>query len=84
MNELQLSTHAIQMLHERRIAEEWVWRVVKFPDSIELGDDHNLHYMKAILERGGRVLRVVVNEDVKPNRIVTIFFDRRLTREWKQ
>ena len=72
MNELRLSTHAEQMLHERQIPEEWVWC-----------DDNNMHYMKAIPERGGRVLHIVVNEDWEPNRIVTLFFDRRLTREWK-
>ena len=84
MNDLYLSTHAQQMLQERRILEGWVWRTVDFPDSIELGDDDNMHYMKAIPERNGRVLRVVINETTEPNRIVTLFFDRRLTNTTRQ
>jgi hypothetical protein len=40
-----------------------------------------MHYTKAIRERDGRVLRVVVNADVQPNRVVTVFFDRRLGRK---
>lgn len=84
MRRARLSSHADEMLHERQIREEWVWWVLDFPDSLEVGDDDNTHYMKAIPERGGRVLRIVVNENVDPNRIVTVFFDRRLTREWQQ
>ena len=37
-----------------------------------------MHYTKAIRERGGRILRVVVNTDAQPNRVITVFFDRRL------
>jgi len=33
---------------------------------------------KGIKEASGRVLHIVVNSDVHPNRIVTVFFDRRL------
>jgi hypothetical protein len=39
-----------------------------------------MHYTKAIKERNGHVLRVIVNSDVQPNRIVTVFFDRRLQK----
>jgi hypothetical protein len=66
------------MLARRRILEEWVWRVIDTPDKKRRGDDDNLHYTKAIRERDGRVLHVVVNPKVQPNRIVTLFFDRRL------
>ena len=37
-----------------------------------------MHYTKRIRERDGRVLRVIVNADLQPNRVVTVFFDRRL------
>ena len=75
---MQLTSHAIDMLAERNIAEEWLWRAVTAPDGKWLGDDGNTHYTKAIKERAGRVLHVVVNADVQPNRKVTVFFDRRL------
>jgi len=78
MEEVTLSRHAKDMLAERNITEEWLWCTIKAPDEKRRGDDGNMHYMKAIREREGRILRVVVNPDVYPNRIVTVFFDRRL------
>lgn len=50
------------------------------PDETNMGNDGNMHYTKAIQERDGQILHVVVNPTVQPNRIVTLFFDRRLTR----
>ena len=73
--------HAREMLVERNIAEEWVFRSIRDSDYDETGADGNLHYIKAIPEHGGRFLRVVVNPDVSPNRILTVFFDRRLGRK---
>ncbi len=79
--DIEFSAHAKGMLTERKISEEWVWRTVNSPDSRETGADNNTHYTKAIPEHGGRILRVVVNPQVVPNRIVTVFFDRRLKRK---
>jgi hypothetical protein len=45
-----------------------------------MGKDGNMHYTKPIRERDGRVLRVVINPYVDPQRIVTLFFDRRLSK----
>ncbi len=59
----------------------WVWRTLQSPDRTELGADGNAHYIKAIPEHGGRFLRVVVNRRVAPERVVTVFFDRRLRRK---
>lgn len=83
MNEMrdpEPSQHAQEMLQERRIPEEWMWRTIDEPDRLETGADGNTHYMKAIAEHGGRSLRVVVNTHLQPKRIVTVFFDRRLGR----
>jgi hypothetical protein len=66
------------MLSERGIQEEWVWRAIRTPEEgPKPGDDRNMHYMMPIVEDQGRVLHVVVNPEVEPNRIVTAFFDRR-------
>jgi hypothetical protein len=46
-----------------------------------MGDDGNIHYIKAIKERNNRILHIVVNPNFQPNRIVTLFFDRRLMRK---
>jgi len=37
-------------------------------------------FLPAIPEHEGRVLRVVVNAEAHPERVVTAFFDRRLRR----
>jgi len=81
MPDFELSAHTKDMLKERNIAEEWLWRTLNTPDRKRRGADGNMHYTKTIREREGRVLRVVVNADVQPNRIVTVFFDRRLGRK---
>jgi len=72
--------HAKDMLQERRIAEEWVWRTIETPGRKKKAKDGNMHYTKPIREKDGRVLRVVINSDVDPQRIVTVFFDRRLDK----
>jgi hypothetical protein len=78
---IELSTHTKDMLIERQIPEEWVWRTIKSPDRKETGPDKNLHYFKAIEENENRVLRVIVNPHIEPERVVTVFFDRRLRRK---
>jgi len=72
------SKHATKMMEERKIAEDWVWRVLNESENTFTGEDGNLHFTKAIAEKENRILRVVVNPVASPNRIVTVFFDRRL------
>jgi hypothetical protein len=79
---VELSGHAKEMMVERQIPEEWVWRTITNSDKIEIGADGTIHHMKSITEHGARILRVVVNPTVVPERIVTVFFDRRLKRTW--
>ena len=81
MPDIEFSAHAKGMLKERKIFEEWVWRTINTPDrKRRRADDGNMHYSKAIKEREGKVLHVVINQDVQPFRIVTLFFDRRLRK----
>lgn len=80
MHRIELSGHARDMLCERDIPEEWMWRAIETPDRTETGSDSNKHNVKSIPEHGGRFLRVVVNDHVTPVRVVTLFFDRRLGR----
>ena len=80
MPEYLFSIHAKDMLKERDILEEWVLQTVNNPDKKNSGDDGNMHYFKSIPERGNRVLHVIVNETVEPNRIVTLFLDKRARR----
>ena len=80
-NEIVFSKHAKDAAQERKIPEEWILRTIDNPDHVKAGIDGNTHYIKAISEREGRFLRVVINPYVLPKRIVTVFFDRRLKRE---
>lgn len=73
----ELTEHARCILKERNIREEWVWEAVKNPDGKETQTDNNTHYFKRIPENGNRVLHVVVTLDTLPERVVTVFFDRR-------
>ncbi|GIV71885.1 MULTISPECIES: DUF4258 domain-containing protein [Caldilinea] len=82
MIDYELSEHAYDMLRERNIQESWVKLAIEEPEIKEFKDDGTVHYIRAIeraIEQyGGRFLRVVVNPSVRPQRIVTVFFDRRI------
>lgn len=77
MSEYLFTTHAKDMLKEREILEQWVLQAISDPDKKKLGKDGNVHYFRLLPERENRILHVVVNETIKPNRIVTLFLDRR-------
>ena len=79
--QLQYTIHARDMLAERKIPESWVERTVFEPDSSEEGDEGTTHYIRAIPEHEGRILRVVLNTKDDVWTVVTLFFDRRLRRK---
>ena len=78
MAEFVLSEHAKTMKRERGIQDSWITQTLHQPEYIEYRDDGTGHYMRKIDEKEGKYLRVVVNELVRPARIVTMFFDRRV------
>ncbi len=73
-----LSNHAKKVLIEREIPIEWVERALTKPDlrQMERNDQALERRFRRIPEFGGRVLRVVVNVSMQPNRVVSVFFDR--------
>ena len=76
----QFSNHALRTLTERQILAEWVERTLGAPDLI-LPDPNDAtveRCFRRIPEFGGRVLRVAVNRTVEPNRVVSVFFDRKM------
>lgn len=81
MADIVFTTHARAAMAERNIKEEWVWRTIESPGRTEEGEDANIHFLKMIPEFDDRILRVVVNKNIQPNRIVTLFFDRRMRRK---
>lgn len=79
--DFKLSAHTQDMLKEREIPEEWVRRTIDKSDWKNIGEDNNIHYFKSIPEHGERILHVVVNPNASPQRVVTVFFDRRARRQ---
>ncbi len=67
-------------MEERAIPIEWVERTYDTPERIlaDLADSAIERRFRRIPEFGGRVLRVVVNSSVDPNRVVSVFFDRQM------
>ena len=76
----QLSEHARRRIERRHIRPEWLELALQSPDRVEpdTRDAALRHALKAIAEMERRVLRVVYNDSVKPPRVVTAHFDRRL------
>ena len=75
----RLTAHAQDALAKRGIALEWMEQAFLSPERTEPDtlDEALEHRLARIAEFGGRVLRVVVNVDAAPPRIVTAYFDRR-------
>ena len=78
--ELIFTAHARYAMAERSIQEEWVVRLVSGPE-LRVRDPNDTEverFFGSIPERGGRVLRVAVNTQATPWRVVSVFFDRRM------
>jgi hypothetical protein len=76
----ELTKHAQKALDEREIPVEWLERTLSAPELV-LPDPDDVaveRRFRRIPEFGGRVLRVAVNTTVEPNRVVSVFFDRKM------
>lgn len=76
----ELTKHAKKVLAERDIPLEWVERAFSQPE-LRLPDSDYAEVerrFRKIPENGDRVLRVAVNIAVEPNRVVSVFFDRKM------
>jgi Domain of unknown function (DUF4258) len=76
----QLTHHAQRALEEREIPIEWVERTLEAPELIlpDPNDATVQRCFRRIPAFGGRVLRVTVNRTVEPQRVVSVFFDRKM------
>lgn len=75
-----LTQHARDALEKREIQVRWVERAMAAPEAVETDrvDPALEHRLIRIPEAGNRVLRVIVNRQSSPMRVVTVFFDRRV------
>ncbi len=77
----ELTTHAKESLEKRsNIRLEWLERVISSPQLVQADstDAELEHRIGKIEEFEGRVLRVIVNPNVDPTRVITAFFDRNM------
>lgn len=75
----ELTIHARESLIKRpNIRLEWLERVIAHPQRVQADplDSQLEHRLGKIDEFEGRVLRVIVNPNVDPIRVITMFFDR--------
>jgi uncharacterized DUF497 family protein len=68
------------LIEERQIQLEWLERTLAKPGLIEpdAADSALESRFAKIPEFGDRVLRVVVNTQVVPERVVSVYFDRKM------
>ena len=76
----ELTKHAQKALDEREIPVGWLERTLAMPELVLPDPDDAMveRRFRRIPEFGGRVLRVAVNTAVEPNRVVSVFFDRKM------
>lgn len=70
-------------MNKRGISAEWVERAVAAP-LLRMRDPHDEsveRFFVRIPEQGGKVLRVAVNTESDPWRVVSTFFDRAMRGE---
>lgn len=75
-----LTIHAQEMLVKRNIPLAWVERAVVAPELRQpdpIDSSLELRFVK-IPEHGNRVMKVVVNKLASPERVVSVYFDRRM------
>ncbi len=83
MDAFSLTVHAAQMAKERGIKEEWISFVLRDPGVTKPDErDGNLTCVfRRIPEAGNRMLRLVIDSAQNPPRVITLFFDRKASRE---
>jgi hypothetical protein len=74
----ELTQHARDALQERNIPVEWMERAIAKPALVKpsVNDTTVESRFAKIPEHGDRILRVVVNKTVVPERVVSVYFDR--------
>ncbi len=72
-----LTEHALKRCRKRKIREEWIADTLSHPACMEndFADPTLVHALRAIPEKGFRMLRVIYNETVDPMAVVTVYFD---------
>jgi hypothetical protein len=83
MEDFSLTAHAAQMARERGIKFEWIRTVLENPGTTlpDARDENLTHVLRRIPEHGNCMLRLVIDSARMPIRVITLFFDRKASRE---
>jgi len=75
-----ITQHAHDAMEKRGISLAWLERALASPQLCEpdASDQTLEHRLAVIPEHGHRVLHVIINKQVAPERVVTLFFDRNM------
>jgi len=74
----RLTAHAVSVIAERQIRQEWVARVLGQPMRLEVDrHDPTLRHALQQFRKRWTVLRVIYNDSVRPWQVVTAYFDRK-------
>jgi hypothetical protein len=83
--DITFSQHAETVIFERAIEREWIIRTLSDPEAVEPDLARGtFNALRAIPEHGGRVLNVAYAEIGNHIHVITIFFDRKKTRQRKR
>jgi hypothetical protein len=77
-SEFHYSRHFKDMLKELSIPMSFITNTLNKSEKVEDRNDGTRHFLRKIQKNENRWLRVVVNINIVPNKIITAFFDRRL------
>lgn len=82
MMEVRWSTHALDAADRRGVQQEWALRTIEAPEEAQPDPGHRtwMRAFRRIPEFGGRVLRVVYEEQHGAIVIVTVVWDRNAGR----
>ncbi|WP_271254748.1 DUF4258 domain-containing protein [Pseudanabaena sp. Chao 1811] len=78
--DFELTEHAKLRISDRQISLNWIKMTLSAPQKVELDskDPDLRHALLTITDYDNRVLRVIYNVKVIPNKVVSVYFDRKM------
>ena len=76
----ELTEHAKLRISDRQISLHWIEMTLLSPQEVELDskDPDLRHALLTIADYNNRVLRVIYNVKAAPNKVVSMYFDRKM------
>ncbi|PKL35768.1 MAG: hypothetical protein CVV44_19775 [Spirochaetae bacterium HGW-Spirochaetae-1] len=77
-SKFELTKHAADVIEERQISLKLIERVIDNPGLIipDMADNDLEHLLLKIEEYDNRILRVIINRNYSPLKVITAYYDR--------